>query len=385
MTAPPEIGGAPTSASTALVAPPDAGALAQRAKMAMLRPIAQPAEIMQVQNETRALVHEALKEGRDYGTIPGTDKPTLLKPGAERVALAFGCYYGEPIIVEQEIDHDRKVPWRKKKAIWSNVDGRRVKTGEDVTEGESIGLYRYVLKVPVVNRADGSVVGYGLGEASTMESKYIDRPRDSANTVLKMAHKRGMVSACLVTFGLSDEFTQDVEDLPREALQRDGESGAEGGAGGTAGGAAPRTPPGGVKCPECDGATWDNRAKKASGEYAGNRPDFSCRNRQCRGVIWGPREGKYPDNHPDHPKNRPGGNAPAAAPAPAGAPAAAAAASAPSATRGTTRTTTERATERATPPRGARAVAADPAHPTQNGREIGDDEIPLDEDDDLPF
>lgn len=193
---------------TALVVAPGGG---------LMRPVATPADVIDAQNATRAMVHQALKEGRDYGKIPGTDKPTLLKPGAERVALAFGCYFAEPEIIEKEIDHDRHVEWSKRRKAWRNqFRGDRSFDWKDET-GASMGLYRYVVRVAVINRATGAVVGAGLGACSSMESKYIDRPRDCENTVLKMAHKRAIVSAALVTFGLSDEFTQDVEDITANA------------------------------------------------------------------------------------------------------------------------------------------------------------------------
>jgi hypothetical protein len=67
-----------------------------------------------------------------------------------------------------------------------------------------------------VHRATGDIVGEGLGACSTLESKYIDRPRDLENTVIKMAQKRGAVAAALNAFALSDRFTQDLEDLPRD-------------------------------------------------------------------------------------------------------------------------------------------------------------------------
>src|ERR1700682_2057501 len=35
-------------------------------------------------------VHDLMSEGRDYGKIPGSDKPTLLKPGAEKLCTLFG-------------------------------------------------------------------------------------------------------------------------------------------------------------------------------------------------------------------------------------------------------------------------------------------------------
>lgn len=183
---------------------PSAGAAI--APVQMLRPIARPSEVLAVQEETRELVKQALAKDRDYGVIPGTGtKPTLLKPGAERVALAFGCYYGEPEILEREIDHDREVKWAK--------GGK---------SGTSYGLYRYVVRVPVVSRETGVVVGSGIGACSTMESKYVSRPRDSENTVLKMAFKRAIVAGCLTTFGLSDQFTQDVEDLAADARESTG-------------------------------------------------------------------------------------------------------------------------------------------------------------------
>jgi hypothetical protein len=42
--------------------------------------------------------------------------------------------------------------------------------------------------------------------------KYVDRPRECENTALKMAEKRAHVGAVLNAFGLSEQFTQDVED-----------------------------------------------------------------------------------------------------------------------------------------------------------------------------
>lgn len=40
-------------------------------------------------------------------------------------------------------------------------------------------------------------------------------------------------------------------------------------------------------CPSCGGEMWDNRAKKASGEFKKTGPDFSCKNKEgCGYVIW---------------------------------------------------------------------------------------------------
>jgi hypothetical protein len=188
-------------------------AVARRpSQVSLLRPIAPAADVILAQNETRELIARALQKGRDYGEIPGTNKPTLFKAGAERVALAFGCF-AQFRTLETEVDHDREIKYLKKSKVWNNkFRGDRTFTWKEEA-GVSLGLYRYVVECQIVNRDSGEVVGAFIGSCSSLESKYIDRPRDVENTIIKMAEKRALVGAALTTFGLSDQFTQDVEDL----------------------------------------------------------------------------------------------------------------------------------------------------------------------------
>lgn len=160
----------------------------------LLRPVVRPAEFIDAHKEFAAVMREALEDGRDYGAIPGAGvKKVLLKPGAERLCAAYGL---RPVytVVTSEADHDRVVEFvdRFKKASTSR------------------GLYRFVMKCSL--ERDGVVVGEGVGSCSTMEQKYVSRPRDSENTVLKMAKKRALVDAVLGTLSLSDRFTQDDGD-----------------------------------------------------------------------------------------------------------------------------------------------------------------------------
>lgn len=211
----------------------------------MLSPVVSPTELIKHADEVAEFVAGALIEGkdRDFAVIPGTNKPTLLQPGAEKLLTAFRLMPTYDV-VESEVDHNREVIWTKPKpktkpagwdmkcsacgggiregepqvsekdadGNWTNTCAECAQEAMGGQEGHSLGLYRYVVRCKLVNRATGEVVGEGMASCSTMESKYIDRPRDCENTVVQMAQKRAMVRAVRNTLGLSNRFTQDVED-----------------------------------------------------------------------------------------------------------------------------------------------------------------------------
>lgn len=171
------------------------------ARAQLLKPVATPVDLIENHKVVAELIREALHDGKDYGRIRGTgDRKVLLKAGAERLAIAFGLS-PEFEIAQGEIDHDRMNIFVDK----YSKDGK----------GTSFGLYRYVVKCRLMR--DGESKGEGMGSCSTLESKYISRPRDCENTVLKMAKKRAFVDAVLTTLSLSDRFSQDVDDDENEA------------------------------------------------------------------------------------------------------------------------------------------------------------------------
>lgn len=208
----------------------------------LMRPSVSPADLIQYHEEMTNLITKALKEGRDYGKIPGCgDKPSLLKPGGERINQAFNAY---PVyeVVDKEIDHDRPVHWVKRHKVWDKTE--RGKFHWETTEGDSIGLYKYVVRCRLINRSTGECVGEGLGACSSMETKFVERPRDTENTCLKMAEKRAFIGATLNTYALSDRFTADIEDMDPAAVQTD--------SGKTEGrNPAPGAPPSGPICEKC--------------------------------------------------------------------------------------------------------------------------------------
>lgn len=139
----------------------------------------------------------------DYGTIPGTKKDTLLKPGAEKLLKLFGF-------------------------------GVRVKLVEKIIEKEA-NLAIFIYEAEVYHLRTGVQIAQCQGVANSQETKYRERtvwnkktlPNgseikesrkeetpifDILNTLMKMAQKRAIVGATIIATGASDYFTQDLED-----------------------------------------------------------------------------------------------------------------------------------------------------------------------------
>ncbi len=183
------------------------------------------ADVVQHAKTVQQVMQAVMKEGLHFGKIPGTDKPSLLQPGADVLAMTFR--------IAQKI------------------------TTEDLSKADAV---RYRVTVSGVHQMTGVVLGEGIGECSSGEEKYKWRravsdqefdatrdglrrvkygksyttkqvrtePADVANTVLKMAVKRAKIAMILNVTGASDMFGQDLDDLDealRESLT-EGERGA---------------------------------------------------------------------------------------------------------------------------------------------------------------
>ncbi len=192
------------------------------------------------QERVARVQRELMKEDVDYGKIPGTgDKPTLLKPGAEKLCNLYGLI--------PEFKYERFMG-----------------------DGESAPTLQFLATCYLHAGAEGPVVGMGMGEANSWERKHRYRtaekacpkcgalktiskskaergggwfcwskkggcgatfaeddptitsqqggqvdnpdPYDLNNTLIKMAAKRAYVDATLRTTATSGLFTQDMED-----------------------------------------------------------------------------------------------------------------------------------------------------------------------------
>jgi hypothetical protein len=171
---------------------------------------------------------EIMIKDEDFGTVPGTQKATLYKPGAEKLCELYGF-------------------------------AAVVKSKTEDRDFES-GFYRVEFVLQLIHRASGVVIGEGVGECSTFESKYRYRwvsenkvpsylekddllyeekdvwesgqktgrtykqyriPNEDLfsqwNTVLKMAYKRAYVGLTLQCTRSSGIFTQEESEMDEYA------------------------------------------------------------------------------------------------------------------------------------------------------------------------
>ena len=191
-----------------------------------------------------ALIQEVMtsvmKKDEHYGIIPGTQKPSLYKPGAEKLCMVFRLEPDYEII--REFRQDDFIAYTVKCTL------RHIPTGQVIASGvgscnsrEEKYRWRYdttptekqVPKEYWDARKAGDtkemerLIGKGMrtvkiegvwwiANATKVEN---DNPWDLDNSIMKMACKRALVAATLNATAASDIFTQDVEDMPENLLQ----------------------------------------------------------------------------------------------------------------------------------------------------------------------
>ena len=186
-------------------------------------------------------VSEILKEGVDYGVIPGTSQPTLLKPGAEKLCSFFGLvityqlldketdwtgetHAGEPFfyfVYRVRLLHNEILAGEGEGSSNSWEKKYRYRRGERVcpncgqptifkSKPPKTGWYCWTKK-------GGCGTQFADGDPSIegQEVNHIPNPDiyDQVNTLQKMAQKRALIAATLNTTNASDWFTQDLEDF----------------------------------------------------------------------------------------------------------------------------------------------------------------------------
>lgn len=160
--------------------------------------------------QMQIIVQKTLKKGHDFGEVPGTSKPTLLKPGGEKICMLFGLNPEYEFLQTTE-DYDKEF-------FSYNIRCTLFKNGQPVAQGvgscnSKEKKYRYI-------NVDNIPENYtGFSEPITDKygrTKYkINNPDicSLVNTILKMAKKRAFIDSVLQVASLSEVFTQDLEDM----------------------------------------------------------------------------------------------------------------------------------------------------------------------------
>lgn len=181
-------------------------------------------------------------EDEDFGLIPGTQKPTLLKPGAEKLALAYGltgrfdhhltyghsedeppitvvvdCYlhlggHDGPAIAQgmgMASSFEKRYRWRKGGRVCPDCG----KEGVIYTKGRGGQWWHPTDAKP----AGGCGANFPKDDARLADQSTADvenpDPFELGNTLLKMAEKRAYVDAVLRATASSGLFSQDMEDM----------------------------------------------------------------------------------------------------------------------------------------------------------------------------
>ncbi len=156
-----------------------------------------------------------------YGTIPGTQKPTLYKPGSEKILATFHiAAYPKEV---EDLSTPDEIRYRVK--VHGLLEGEGL-VGVGIGECSS-SEEKYKWRKPVCDEefnetaADRKRIAWKRGEGGkTYQQKQIrTNPSDVANTILKMAKKRAQIDMTLTATAASDVFDQDLDDLPEGMVE----------------------------------------------------------------------------------------------------------------------------------------------------------------------
>jgi hypothetical protein len=190
--------------------------------------------------EFQEFVKGYLVPDEDYGTIPGTAKPTLFKPGADKLCELYGL--ADDFAIESKVENYGAEPplfdYTFKCILTARRDGRLVGTGVGSCNSWE-GKYRFresKRKCPLCGK-EAIIAGkaeYGGGwlcwkkregcgakfvedDKAITDQKAGKEVNDDVctlkNTILKMAKKRAKIDAVIAVTRSSGIFTQDMDDI----------------------------------------------------------------------------------------------------------------------------------------------------------------------------
>ena len=193
----------------------------------------------------RKYTANCLTKDVDYGKVPGVSKPSLLKPGAEKICSLFGltpkfvcvdkimnwngegnpdgepffyceyrCYLfrGGEFVASCDAScnsWEKKYRYRKGELVCPNC-------GKPLRKSKNNDGYYCWTKTGGCGATfasnDSAITSQKVGDVKNYDTAEQD------NTFMKMAQKRAYVGATLIACNLSEYYTQDVEDMDRNSF-----------------------------------------------------------------------------------------------------------------------------------------------------------------------
>lgn len=181
-------------------------------------------EVRKQVNLIQEVMKNVMKENEHYGKVPGCDKPSLLKPGAEKLMMTFrlAAEYDELL---GSTEGDSFICYKINCKLTHIPTGQVIGNGRGVCNSKE---KKYRTRSVYLNKATEEEKKIGREETrqgKTGEYKVLVVPQDPwdvQNTIYKMACKRALVAAILNATAASDIFTQDIEDIDEGVVLENG-------------------------------------------------------------------------------------------------------------------------------------------------------------------
>lgn len=204
--------------------------------------VSAPMSVSDIVGQVQLIQHvmkAVMKEKEHYGKIPGCgEKPTLLKPGAEKLGMTFRLAPKFEETVKELPNGHREVHIKcslftianhqfigEGVGCCSTMEGKfRFRVAPKTMTDRPVPKEYWDLRKTDPKKAQESLGGPGFGTKKNDDGIWMitegsnekvehDNPADYYNTVLKMAKKRAHVDAILTATAASDIFAQDIEDM----------------------------------------------------------------------------------------------------------------------------------------------------------------------------
>lgn len=183
------------------------------------------AEAVQRYNALVEFVRTVMRRDTDFGVIPGTQKPTLLKPGAEKLCTLFGLRPQFELI-------DSEKNWEKG-FFYFHYRCLLIRNGDIIASGEGSCnsrekkyRWRYVPEFKATDDEKANAIRRENKESKNGRPYVMlvlenAEPFDLVNTIQKIGQKRALIAAVLIGVNASEFFTQDIEDMIIESDWRE--------------------------------------------------------------------------------------------------------------------------------------------------------------------